>query len=81
MFGKQTHSAFNVLVICEIYLFRKEETLFHADAEISDSFNFFSLVTIADSELGYPNTIEILLTILYNIIEDNIKKNKELHSH
>jgi len=63
-------------MICEVYLFRQEEALLHADAEISYSFNFLSFLSVANGKLRKPNTVDILFIIFHDIVEYDIQKNK-----
>jgi len=78
---QKTHSMFYVLVICKVNLFWKEETFLHTYTEIGDPFHFFSLLTITNGKLWYPNAIDKLLRILYDVVEDEVQENEKLHSH
>jgi hypothetical protein len=81
LFGQQTDATLDILMICEVYFFREEETLLHADAEIGDPFHFLSLISITNSELRYPDTVEVFFAIFYDIIEDYVQEDKQFHSH
>ena len=63
---------FDIFVVRKVDFFGNEETFFHTDTKISDSFDLFTLLSITNSELRHPNTVDIFLTIFYNVIEDNI---------
>jgi len=80
-FRQQTHSVLNVLIVREIDFFGKEEALLHADAEISDPLDLLSLGAIADGELGQPHTVDKLLHVLNDVVEDEIQKDEEFDSH
>ena len=81
LFGQQTDATLDILMIREVDFFREEETLLHADAEIGDPFDFLALISITDSELRYPYTVEVFLAIFYDIIEDYVQEDKQFHSH
>lgn len=67
-------------MICVVNLLRKEETFFHAYTEICNPFNFFSMFWV-NYKLWEPKWINKLLTILDNIIKDQVQENKEFYSH
>jgi hypothetical protein len=72
---------FDVLVVCKVDLFRKEKTFLHTYTKICNPVHFFSLLAVTDSKLWYPDAIDEFLSVLYDIIEDEVQKNEELHSH
>ena len=63
---------FDVFVVGEVDFFWEEEAFLHADAEVSDSFDFLALFSIADGELGNPHAIDKFFVIFDDVIEDYV---------
>jgi hypothetical protein len=81
LLGKQAYPAFDILVIRKVDLLRKVETFFHTDTKICDSLHHFPLLPITNGELWQPNTVNKFFCIFYNIVEDEVKEDEELHPH
>jgi hypothetical protein len=70
-----------VLVVGKIYLLREEETLLHANTEISYTFDLFSIRSITNGKLRQPNAVYKSLMILHDIVKDQIQKDEKFHPH
>ncbi len=81
MLGKQTHSTLDILVVGKINFLRKEKTLLHTNTKISNTLHLLSLLIVTYSKLRHPDTVDKPLTVLHNIVENQVQKHKKLHPH
>jgi hypothetical protein len=67
-------------MIAEVYFLRKEETLFHTDTKVSNSFDLFAWIWI-DFKLWYPKRVHKLLSVFNDIIKYKVQENEKLNPH
>lgn len=63
-------------MIGKVDFFWEEEALLHADTKVRNPFDFFTFLTIADSKLRYPNTVDKSLGIFHDVVKNQVQKDK-----